>query len=62
MRKKKARKKEKEQGISEYYFSFEIMKQYPHVRSFIVKQPLKRSFKDTVSELLGGSKKGAYRV
>lgn len=60
MRKKKARKKEG--MISDYYFSFEIMKQYPHVRSFIVKQPLKRSFKDTLSELLGSSKKGAYRV
>jgi len=62
MKRKKAVKKEKQEGISEYYFNFEIIKQYPHVRSFIVKQPLKRSFRDTFSELLGGSKKGAYRV
>lgn len=63
-RAKTAKKEEAapKEEITEYYFSFELMKQYPHVRSFIVKQPLKRSLGDTFSELLGGSKKGAYRV
>ncbi|MEW6748420.1 MAG: hypothetical protein AB1295_01790 [Candidatus Micrarchaeota archaeon] len=55
-------RKEARGELTEYYFSFELIKQYPHVRSFIVKAPLKRSIGDTFSELLGGSKKGAYRV
>ncbi len=46
---------------SQYFFTFEIIRHYPTTRSFIVKQPLKRSFKDTVSELFGGNKKGVYR-
>lgn len=61
MRKKRKTVKKKQQ-MSEYYFSFDLIKKYPHVRSFIVKQPLKRSLGDTLTELLGGSKKGAYRV
>jgi hypothetical protein len=46
---------------SQYIFTFELIRHYPTTRSFIVKQPLKRSFKDTVSELFGGNKKGVYR-
>lgn len=46
---------------STYIFTFELIRHYPTTRSFIVKQPLKRSFKDTVSELFGGNKKGVYR-
>ncbi len=48
--------------ITQYIFTFELIRQYPTVRSFIVKQPLKRSFKDTVSDLFGGNKKGVYRI
>jgi hypothetical protein len=50
-----------EATISQYFFTFELIKQYPTTRSFIVKQPLKRSFKDTFGELFGGNKKGVYR-
>jgi hypothetical protein len=48
--------------MSQYVFTFELIRQYPTVRSFLVKQPLKRSFADTFSELLGGNKKGIYRL
>ncbi|MFH0885201.1 MAG: hypothetical protein V1861_05830 [Candidatus Micrarchaeota archaeon] len=51
-----------EATISQYFFTFELIKQYPTTRSFIVKQPLKRSFKDSFGELFGGNKKGAYRL
>jgi len=51
-----------ETPITQYIFTFELIRQYPTVRSFIVKQPLKHSFKDTVSELFGGNKKGIYRI
>jgi len=47
--------------MSQYVFTFEFVRQYPTVRSFIVKGPLKRSFKDSIEELIGGSKKGTYR-
>jgi hypothetical protein len=60
--KKMKKKVAKKQQMSEYYFNFELVKQYPHVRSFIIKQPLKRSLGDMLTELLGGSKKGVYRV
>jgi hypothetical protein len=50
-----------EATISTYFFTFELIKQYPTTRSFIVKMPLKRSFKDTFGELFGGNKKGVYR-
>ncbi len=46
---------------SQYFFSFEMIRQYPTIRSFIVKGQLKKSFGDTVSELFGGSKKGVYK-
>ncbi len=51
-----------EPQMSQYIFTFELIRQYPTVRSFLVKQPLKRSFSDTFSELLGGNKKGIYRL
>lgn len=51
-----------EPPITQYIFTFELIRQYPTVRSFIVKQPLKRSFRDAVSELFGGNKKGVYRI
>lgn len=40
--------------IKEYFFAFEILKQYPYTRSYIVKAPMKKSFKDTISELFVG--------
>lgn len=46
---------------SQYIFTFELIRHYPTTRSFIIKQPLSRSFKDTLSELFGGNKKGVYR-
>ncbi len=52
----------KDGGISQYVFTFELIKQYPTVRAFIVKQPLKRSFNDTLAEFFGSNKKGAYRL
>ncbi|MEW6035745.1 MAG: hypothetical protein AB1529_03975 [Candidatus Micrarchaeota archaeon] len=51
-----------EPQMSQYIFTFELIRHYPTVRSFLVKQPLKRSFSDTFSELLGGNKKGIYRL
>lgn len=42
--------------MSQYYFTFEVVKQYPTVRSYILKQPLRRSFMDSVGELLGGQR------
>ncbi|MFH0737946.1 MAG: hypothetical protein V1827_04610 [Candidatus Micrarchaeota archaeon] len=48
--------------MSQYFFTFEVVKQYPTVRSFIMKAPLKRSFGDSFMELVGGSKKGAYKI
>ena len=43
--------------MSQYIFTFEVIKQYPTVRSYIIKQPLRRSFKDAFSELLGGGQR-----
>jgi hypothetical protein len=43
--------------ISQYIFAFELLKHYPTVRSFMIKQPMKRSFGDTVKELFGSTKK-----
>jgi hypothetical protein len=47
---------------TQYIFTFELIRHYPTVRSFLVKQRLKRSFGDTVSEFFGGNKKGSYRI
>jgi hypothetical protein len=44
--------------VVRYIFSFEILRHYPHNRSYILKAPLKRSMKDSIFELIsGGSKK-----
>ncbi len=48
-------------AMTEYVFTFEMLRQYPNVRSFIIKQPMKKSFGDSIAELIGGSKKGGYR-
>jgi hypothetical protein len=54
-RKKKASKNIQEEVIiKEYFFAFEILKKYPYTRSYILKAPLKKSFKDTISELFVG--------
>lgn len=59
-RKKKANREKKdsqetpEVEIKGYFFAFEILKQYPYTRSYIVKAPMKKSFKDTISELFVG--------
>ncbi len=54
-RKKKASKKiQEEVVIKEYFFAFEIIKKYPYTRSYVLKAPLKKSFKDTISELFVG--------
>jgi hypothetical protein len=59
-RKKKAKPEKdaheiaQEVEIKEYFFAFEILKQYPYTRSYIVKAPMKKSFKDTISELFVG--------
>ena len=63
-RKKKAKRTPKKQKqeerqpepepIKEYFFAFEILKQYPYTRSYIIKAPMKKSFKDTISELFVG--------
>lgn len=42
---------------ADYIFAFEVVHQYPNLRSFIVKRPLKRSFMDSLTELFDGSKK-----
>lgn len=42
--------------MSTYIFSFELTKQYPTVRSFIIKMPLKKSFSDSLADLLGKTK------
>jgi len=49
-------KDKKEAG---YIYAFEILHQYPTVRTFIVRGPLKRSFMDTVTEFLVGPQKRA---
>jgi hypothetical protein len=43
--------------MSQYIFTFELLRQYPNVRTYMLKQPLQKSFKDQVSELLGGKKR-----
>jgi len=43
-------------GPTEYFYSFELARPYPSVRSFIFKKQLKKSMKDTVSDLFGARK------
>lgn len=40
--------------IKDYFFAFEILKQYSYNRSYIIKAPMKKSFKDAISELFVG--------
>lgn len=54
--KESAGSKESGEPMSQYFFTFEIVRQYPTVRSYIIKQLLRRSFKDALSELIGGGK------
>ncbi len=53
-KKKVVSEETQEVEIKEYFFAFEILKQYPYTRSYIVKAPMKKSFKDTISELFVG--------
>ena len=48
---------DKQNEMSQYIFTFELLRQYPNVRTYMLKQPLQKSFKDQVSELLGGKKR-----
>jgi len=54
---------ENAEGVREkkpdYIYTFEIVHQYPSIRSFISKRPLKRSFTDGIMEMLVGSEKKA---
>jgi hypothetical protein len=50
-------KKMQDEHVSQYIFTFELLRQYPNIRSYLIKQPLKKSFGDTISELLGSKKK-----
>jgi len=43
----------------DYIYTFEIVHQYPSIRSFISKRPLKRSFMDGIMEMLVGTEKKA---
>jgi hypothetical protein len=43
--------------MSQYIFTFELLRQYPNLRAYIMKQPLQKSFKDQIGELLGGKKR-----
>lgn len=37
-----------------YFFAFEILKPYNFSRNYVIKAPLKKSFKDKIAELLTG--------
>ena len=37
-------------------YSFDLMKNYPQARKYLIKMPLKTSFVDSVKELLFGKK------
>lgn len=45
--------------IKDFIFTFEVLQQYPHVRSFIMKKPLKKHIGEAFMELFDGSKKRA---
>ena len=53
----KQKAREEPPPMTEYIFAFEILRQYPTVRSFIIKAPLNKSFKDMVKDLFGSPKK-----
>ncbi|MBD3210643.1 hypothetical protein GF318_04655 [Candidatus Micrarchaeota archaeon] len=52
-RKKSAKKIE---DSAEYVYSFELTKHYPSSRSYLLKKPLKKSFRDSAVELIFGKK------
>ena len=37
--------------IQEYFFAFDVVKQYPYTRSYTIKRPMKKSLKDSVMGL-----------
>ncbi|MFH1785354.1 MAG: hypothetical protein ABH842_02915 [Candidatus Micrarchaeota archaeon] len=39
--------------LSDYIFNFELTRQYPTTRAYLLKKPLKKSFKDSFFELFG---------
>jgi hypothetical protein len=41
-------------GVREY--SFDLMKNYPNGRRYLIKKPMKTSFVDSVKELIFGKK------
>ncbi len=43
--------------MAEHVFTFEFIRHYPHVRSYIIKKPLKRPVADVISELFTGRKR-----
>lgn len=53
-RKKAASKKPEPAAPTTYFFAFEILKPYNYSRSYIIKAPLKKSFKESFSELIMG--------
>jgi hypothetical protein len=40
--------------MAEHVFTFELVRHYPYVRSYILKKPLKRPVTDVISELFTG--------
>lgn len=42
--------------LSDYIFAFELTRPYPTVRSYLLKQPLKKPVKDILFELFGTGK------
>lgn len=56
MSRKKAPKKEESEEPIQYIYTFELIRHYPHSRSFIMKQPMKTSFRDSMFELVFGKK------
>jgi hypothetical protein len=55
--KRMARKRKEEVEVMEYFYSFELLRHYPHTRSFILKRALKSSMKDALADLILGTKK-----
>jgi hypothetical protein len=48
--------KEERGVLSDYVFSFELIKQYPSLRSYIIKRQLKKSLNDSILELFTNMK------
>jgi hypothetical protein len=43
--------------LSDYVFTFELIRQYPTTRSYLLKKSLKKSFSDSFSDLFGFKQK-----